>query len=112
MISMKAVLLIAALVTMEIIAESLLKKAAKDGNAITSSPIIISTVMYITMPFLIYTLFKEAKNLTVANTIWQVTNLIFVAVIGYFVFKDILNKRQLLGLALACIAAFMMMGNE
>jgi len=92
-------------IALEIIAEFYIKKYTIEPR---KTFLILSIVMYILIPVFLIQLFKKDKNLAVANTLWQVSNLVIVAFIGVLVFKDELNHVQWVGFGLAIISAILL----
>lgn len=92
-------------IALEIIAEFYIKKYTIEPR---KTFLILSIVMYILIPVFLIQLFKKDKNLAVANTLWQVSNLVIVAFIGVLVFKDKLNHVQWVGFGLAIISAILL----
>lgn len=95
------------LVTAEVCAEYLVQKSVNEKKR--GIHFALSIGLYILIPIALFTLFEAANNLTVANTIWQVANMILVALVGYFAFEDDLTVVQGIGLILAIVSAVLMM---
>jgi multidrug transporter EmrE-like cation transporter len=104
------ILIVLFLVIAEVSAEFLVQKSVNDKKR--GFHFALSIGLYILIPIALFTLFETANNLTVANTIWQVANIILVALIGYFAFEDNLSFVQVIGIVLAIVSAFLMMFGE
>ena len=95
-----------ALVTIEIIAEVLLKKYVTTPKL---QWLLIGVLLYLCVPFLFLALLKQSDNLIIANTLWQVSNLFFVAIFGYVLFKENLSIAQWSGVALSIVVVILLM---
>jgi multidrug transporter EmrE-like cation transporter len=98
------------LVAAEVCAEYLVQKSVNDKTH--GFHFALSIGLYVLIPIALFTLFEAANNLTVANTLWQVANMILVALVGYFAFEDNLSVVQVIGLLLAVVSAVLMMVGE
>ena len=94
------------LVFAEIFAEISLSKSVK-----TNKPKLWFTIglfLYILVAFLFWFCLKlKNGKLSVLNTIWQAANIVIVAILGFFIFKEKLNIFQILGIILVVIGSIM-----
>lgn len=105
-LSTTTILILAALIGVEVGAEFLIQKSIDKDSKVH---LVTAVLLYTSLPFLVYSLFKASDSVSVANTIWQAANIAIVAFIGYFVFKDDLNPIQILGVVLATAGALLML---
>ncbi len=104
------ILIVLFLVIAEVAAEYFIQSSVEKDEK--GFHFMLSMLLYMLIPLVLYTLFKTTGNITVANTIWQVANIVLVALVGYFAFNDNLTPTQIVGLVLAMVAAFLMMFGE
>jgi len=105
-LSSTTLLILTALIGVEVGAEFLIQKSLDKESKIH---FIAAVLLYVTLPFLVYGLFKTTDNLSVANTIWQAINIAAVAFIGFIVLKEDLNPIQICGVVLATCGALLML---
>mgnify|MGYP001301661135 CR=1 FL=1 len=98
-------ILLLVVIFLEIGAEFFVKKYTLEPKKLF---IIISMILYAIIPVFLIGLFKRDKTLTAANTLWQISNLVLVAVIGVMFFGDKLSRTQWIGFALAIVAAVLL----
>ena len=60
--------------------------------------------LYLAIPFLLLWLLRSSNHLTMANTMWQASNIVVVALYGVLVLKESLTIWQKVGIALAIAA--------
>lgn len=105
-LSSTTLLILTALIGVEVGAEFLIQKSIDKESKIH---FMTAVLLYVTLPFLVYGLFKTTDNLSVANTIWQAINIAAVAFIGFIVLKEDLNPIQICGVVLATCGALLML---
>jgi len=94
------------LICVEALAETSLHKWAKTNKVYF---IISGITLYIVVSLLFsYTLKQDKSNLVKINTLWQVGNILLIALIGVFLLKEKLSHKQILGIILALTSTFLM----
>lgn len=99
-------IILLALVVIEIIAEVCIKEYDKSSR---TKLILIGVFLYLFIPLLFLALIKQTEELIIANTLWQVSNIILVALVGYYYFKEKLSKYQWAGVALSLVVVGLLM---
>jgi len=67
----------------------------------------IGMVTYLLVAYLFYLFLKFGTSFAVSNTIWQVSNIIILSLVSYFIFKERLTKIQWFGIFLAIISVLL-----
>jgi len=94
------------LVVIEIIAEVCIKEYDKSPK---TKLILIGIFLYLFVPLLFLALLKQTEELIIANTLWQVSNIILVALLGFYYFNEKLSKYQWAGVALSLVVVGLLM---
>ena len=82
------------LVIIEIIAETLIHKSINNINYLY-----IGILFYILVSILLYLFLKYYDgSFAIGNTIWQVSNILLISLISYFIFKEKLYYKDIIGL--------------
>jgi len=92
------------LVLLEVFAEVFLKQYSLNNKYYS---LIIGILFYIGIAIILPGLFKKSENITIANTIWQISNVILVTLIGVLFYKDKLTRLQWLGIFLSIISVYL-----
>jgi multidrug transporter EmrE-like cation transporter len=93
------IILIILLVILESISISILKYSSINNNKL----FIISIIIYIIIILILYNIFKK-KPAGITFTLWNIGAIIMTTLMGYIIFKEKLNKHQILGLIIAIIS--------
>jgi multidrug transporter EmrE-like cation transporter len=99
-------IILVSLVILEIIAEVCIKEYDKSSK---TKLILIGVFLYLFIPLLFLALIKQTDELIIANALWQVSNIILVAIVGYFYFKEKLSKYQWAGIVLSIFVVGLLM---
>ena len=99
-------IILIALVTIEIIAEVCMKEYNESPK---TKLILIGIFLYLFVPLLFLALLSQTNELIIANTIWQISNIILVALVGYYYFKEKLSGYQWVGVALSLVVVVLLM---
>lgn len=99
-------IILVVLVVIEIIAEVCIKEYDKSPK---TKLILIGVFLYLFVPLLFLALLKQTEELVIANTLWQVSNIIFVALVGLYYFNEKLSKYQWAGVALSLVVVGLLM---
>jgi len=94
------------LVGMEIGAELCLEQYVKASDY---KWVLGGVLLYLLVPFAFLYVLMNHDSLVVANTLWQVGNIIGLSVVGYFVLHEKLSATQWVGVGLATLAAVCML---
>lgn len=82
----------------------------KHANSPTQSQnLIFGMTLYALIGYLYFRLLSSGKqSLTLANTLWNVGSTILISLVGYFFFKQILNRTQLFGIVLVLVGTILL----
>lgn len=98
-------ILIGILIFLEIFAELSLKKwAENNGYAYLIGGIVLYSLIAVGFGFAL----KNSDKLTIANSVWQLSALIVISLVGIFIYKDKLTVIQIIGLCMGVIAIILM----
>lgn len=99
-----SVLVLSLLILVESIAEYFIN-LSKTSNQLYY--LYIGMITYVFVAYLFYLFLKLGTSFAVSNTIWQVSNIIILSLVSYFIFKENLTKIQWTGICLAIVSVFL-----
>ena len=76
---------------------------AHEQKKLTLGVVLTASMIYALQPILFYKSLDQANMITM-NILWDLSSDVLVTIMGFIVFREILQTRQLLGLALAFVA--------
>ena len=102
--------LLALIIAAETIAQYLLEKASKSspGPLRMSGHLLLGVAGYVAIAIAYMYLLKTGEKLALANNLWNAGTAISVTAIGYLVFKQELDKKQLAGIALTMAGVWLL----
>jgi len=101
------VFLLILIILSEASAQFFLQKHANSPTHIQN--LLFGMTLYTLIGYLYFKLLRLGKQgLTLANTLWNIGSTILISVVGYFFFKQVLNKTQVLGIILILIGTFLL----
>tara|TARA_B100001094_G_scaffold326486_1_gene382747 strand:+ start:54 stop:380 length:327 start_codon:yes stop_codon:yes gene_type:complete len=98
--------LLIAVIIIETGAQALLNQAAVGKN---KQIIILGILAYVIVAYLYFRMLQTGRKVSLSNAIWNSGTIVLVSLVGYLMFNQPLNGRQILGIALALVAGFLMM---
>lgn len=105
--SLRLILMVAALVATTIVADYFLKLASERGRWATSAPFVIGVAIY-GASAVGWVLAMQEMNLATIAVIYSALTLLMLAGLGVVVFGELLSLREGLGLALALVSLLLM----
>ena len=85
------------LIFTEVLSEYLIKISLTKNNL---KYLYMGIFTYVLVGIIFYFYIKKGESFAVLNTIWQGSNIIVVGLLSYFVLKERLSAKQLLGMLL------------
>jgi multidrug transporter EmrE-like cation transporter len=71
--------------------------------------LVLGMSLYAIIGYLYFKLLRSGKqSLTLANTLWNIGSTILIAFVGYFFFKQVLNRTQFLGIILVLVGTILL----
>jgi spermidine export protein MdtJ len=95
--------LIAVLLVIEVLGQTALKRHI---NTNVSSYYWLGFACYIAVAFFFHEILKE-ETLVVANSLWQISNLVIIALVSTFLFQESIDSTQIIGIALGVVAIYL-----
>lgn len=80
-----------------------LLRFSHEHKQLTPAVVLTASVVYALQPILFYKSLDQANMITM-NILWDLSSDVLVTIMGFIVFREILQTRQLVGLALAFVA--------
>lgn len=100
---MSLTVLIISIILVEIISQYLLEKSITGDNTL----LYLGMLFYALVGYIYYLILKSGEKLAIANSIWNASSTIGVAIVGYFIFKQKLSFIQVMGLLLTLVGVYL-----
>ncbi len=84
-----------------------LLREAHESKRLSFGVLAFASVVYALQPFLFYKALEKA-NMVTMNILWDLSSDVLVTIMGFVIFREILQTRQLVGLALAFVAIYLL----
>jgi len=84
-----------------------LLRKAHESKQLSFGIVAFASVVYALQPFLFYKSLDRA-NMVTMNIMWDLSSDVLVTIMGFVIFREILQTRQLVGLALAFVAIYLL----
>ena len=84
----------------ETTAQYFLQKRVKASNNIY---LITGMTFYAIVGLIYYFMLKNGEKLAIANTLWNAGTAVTIPIIGYFIFKQTLTKKQIFGMIIVLL---------
>lgn len=78
-------------------------RKAHEQNQLTIGVVLTASIIYALQPILFYRSLDQA-NMVTMNILWDLSSDVLVTLMGFLVFRELLQTRQLIGLGLAFVA--------
>lgn len=88
------------LILLEVAGEYLIKISTSHNNL---KYLYFGMIIYLLVGLCFYFYIKTGKSFAVLNTIWQGANVVIVGLLSYFVLKEKLSKKQIIGILITLL---------
>jgi drug/metabolite transporter (DMT)-like permease len=79
--------------------------------SITNEPIyiIISTIAYATIPFILYKILELGEGIAITNILWNISSILYGLFIGAILFSEHISLQQKIGSILGLVGTIMIL---
>tara|TARA_B110000967_G_C18820159_1_gene528260 strand:- start:802 stop:1146 length:345 start_codon:yes stop_codon:yes gene_type:complete len=85
------------LILLEVLSEFFIKKSIKNNS---TRYLYMGVGLYVLVGMVFYFYLKSGESFAILNTIWQGMNVVAIALLSYFYFKERFSKGQFIGISL------------
>ena len=103
--SLKLIVLLITTILAETAAQACLEKGTKGNNKYMF--IITGLFLYVVVGTVYYFILKDGSKMAIANALWNAGTSILVAIVGYLLFNQSLNTKEIIGLVLLIIGVYL-----